>query len=206
MEHRVLWQFQFHFKFHVSRSGVRIPVKAIFCDVTPMTTHINQSINQSIKLFAKYSPLVDRGRKLKEGKKAEKWSSLGFWAPDLENVELELPHCAVIAAHAARFQVRGSNPSQGNFFYVTPMTTHINQSINQSIKLFAKYSPLVDHGRKLKEGRKAEKWSWLGFWTPDLENVEFEVELSQYTVLQWVLIRQLALFTSRWSFSVVCVR
>ena len=32
-----------------------------------------------------------------------------------------------------RFQVWGSNPSQGNFCDVTPMTTHINQSINQSI-------------------------------------------------------------------------
>ena len=37
-----------------------------------MTSHINQSINQSIKLFKKYSLLIDRGRKLGEGKKKRK--------------------------------------------------------------------------------------------------------------------------------------
>ena len=36
-----------HFTFHISRPGTWIPVEAIFCDVTPMTTHINQWI----KLF-----------------------------------------------------------------------------------------------------------------------------------------------------------
>ena len=43
------------------------------------------------------------------------------------------------------------------------MTTHINQSINQSIKFFKKYSPLIDRGRKLGEGKKTEKLPWLGF-------------------------------------------
>ena len=75
-----LWQFQFHFKIHLSRSGVPVPVKAIFCDVTPMTTHFNQSI----KLFKKYSPLIDRWRKLRRGKKPKKWFWLGFRTPDLE--------------------------------------------------------------------------------------------------------------------------
>ena len=70
---------------HVSRSGVRIPVKAIYCGVAPMTTHINQSINQSIKLFKKYSPLIDRGRKLGEGKKRKNCHDWEFepqtWKP-----------------------------------------------------------------------------------------------------------------------------
>ena len=79
-----LWQNQFHGKFHVSRSGVRTPVEAILCDVTPMTTHINQSINQSIKFFKKYSPLIDRCRKLGEGKKAKKIPVTGIRTPDLE--------------------------------------------------------------------------------------------------------------------------
>ena len=62
-------------QLHVSRSGVRVPVKAIFRDGTPMATHINQSI----KLFKKYSPLIDRGRKLGKGKKKpKKWSWQGF--------------------------------------------------------------------------------------------------------------------------------
>ena len=74
LQFSMLWQFQFHLEFHVSRSGVWISVKAIFCDVTPMTTHINQSI----KLFKKYSPLIDRCRKLGKGKKAKKLPWLGF--------------------------------------------------------------------------------------------------------------------------------
>ena len=44
-----LCQFQFHFKFQVSRSEVRIPVKAVFGDVIPMTTCINQSTERAKK-------------------------------------------------------------------------------------------------------------------------------------------------------------
>ena len=69
-----------------SRSGVRIPVKAIFCDVTPMTT---THINQSIKLFKKYSPLIDRCRKLGEGKKSKKLILTGIRTPDLETWNLQ---------------------------------------------------------------------------------------------------------------------
>ena len=72
--------FQFRIKFHVSRSGVRAPVEAILYTVTSMTTRINQSV----KLFKKYSPLIDRCRKLGGGKKAEKLPWLGFRTPDLE--------------------------------------------------------------------------------------------------------------------------
>ena len=87
LQFSIQWQFQ----FHVSRSGVRIPVKAIFCDVTRMTTHINQSI----KFFKKYSPLIDRCRKLGEGKKRKScldWDS----NPWPGNVELELPQYAAL--------------------------------------------------------------------------------------------------------------
>ena len=45
----------------------------------------------------------------------------------------------------------------------------INQSINQSIKLFKKYSPLIDRGRKLREWKKSEKIALTGIRTPDLE-------------------------------------
>ena len=66
---------QFHFKFHVSRSGVRIPVKATFCDVTPMTTHTNQSIDKVIqKIFSIDWPWQKVGKR----KKAKKLSWLGF--------------------------------------------------------------------------------------------------------------------------------
>ena len=81
----VLWQFQFHCKFHVFRSGTQIPVKAMFCDVTPKATHINQSR----KLFKKYSPLIDRCKKLVEGRKAKKRSRLGFEPQDLETGNLQ---------------------------------------------------------------------------------------------------------------------
>ena len=54
--------------------GFESPVKAIFCDGTPMTTHIHQSK----KLFKKYSPLIDRRTKLGEGKKAKNLPRLGL--------------------------------------------------------------------------------------------------------------------------------
>ena len=41
----VLWQFQFHLKFHVSRSGVRIPVKIIFSLFFPFPNFLQRSIN-----------------------------------------------------------------------------------------------------------------------------------------------------------------
>ena len=63
-----------------SRSGVPTPVKTIFCDATPTTTHINQST----KLFKKYSPLIDRCRKFGEEKKEKKIASTGIRTPDLE--------------------------------------------------------------------------------------------------------------------------
>ena len=76
---------QFHIKLHVSKSGVGIPVEAIFCDVTPMTT---QSINQSIELFEKkFStdwPLQKVGRR-KKAKKSIDWDS----NPRPGNVEFE---------------------------------------------------------------------------------------------------------------------
>ena len=82
-------------QLYVSKSGVRTPVKTTFCGVTPMTT----CINQSMRLFKKYSSLIGRCRKLREGKKSgKKLPWLGFETPDLESVEfeveLELPHQA----------------------------------------------------------------------------------------------------------------
>ena len=67
----ILWQFQ----FHVSRSGVRIPVKAIFVMWLQWQLIL---INQSKKLFKKYSPLIDRCRKLREGKEPKKLPWMGF--------------------------------------------------------------------------------------------------------------------------------
>ena len=69
-----LRQFQFHFKIHIARSGVRIPVKTILCDVTPMTTHNNQSI----KLLKKFSidwPLQKVERERKNRKNGLDWDS-----------------------------------------------------------------------------------------------------------------------------------
>ena len=84
LEYCVLWQFRFHFKFHVSRSGVRIPVKAIFCDVTPRATHINQSINQSIKVFKKIFSIDWPLQKVERRKKTEKIGLTEIRTPYLE--------------------------------------------------------------------------------------------------------------------------
>ena len=57
-----------------------------------------------------------------------------------------------------RFQVWGSNPSQGIFCDVTPMTTHINQS--------KKLSENILHWFTVAESWEKEqpkKWPWLGF-------------------------------------------
>ena len=70
LQFSILWQLQ----FHVSRFGVRIPVKAIFCDVTPMAIHTNQSIKTLKKIFSIDWPLQKVGKR----KKPKKWSRLGF--------------------------------------------------------------------------------------------------------------------------------
>ena len=80
--------------------------------------------------------------------------------------------------------------------------------INQSIKLFNKYSPLIDRCKKLGEGKKAKKNDLDWDLNPRPGKLDFDVELklpqfaveekreSAYnclllrTVLQWVLIRQ----------------
>ena len=69
--------------------GFESQSRQFVCGVTPMTTHINQSI----KLFKKYSPLIDRCWKLREEKKRKKdldWDSKS--RPG--NMELELPQHA----------------------------------------------------------------------------------------------------------------
>ena len=81
----VLWQFHFHIKFHVSRSGVRIPVKAILSDVTPMTTHINQSK----KLLENILHWLTVAESWERMKKTEKLPWLGFRTPDLETWNLK---------------------------------------------------------------------------------------------------------------------
>ena len=118
----MVWQFRFHIKFHISRSGVRIPVKAVPCFQVWGSNPIQGSstfpglgfeshssklfmmwlqwqliINQSITLFKN----IFHGLAVAESKrkKSEKKISTGIRTPDLENVEfdveLELPHHAV---------------------------------------------------------------------------------------------------------------
>ena len=103
-------------KFHVSRSGVRTPVKAIFSDVPSMTTHINQSIDKvNQKTFSIDWPLQKVGRRIKSEKKI----LTGIRTPDLETWSFQPigTPCAVpvpVPHQIPRFQVWGSNPSQGN--------------------------------------------------------------------------------------------
>ena len=65
------------------------------------------------------------------------------------------------------------------------MTTHINQSI----KLFKKYSALIDRCRTLGEGKNPKKIISTGILTLNLKNREFEmeVELAQYAEVQHTL-------------------
>ena len=71
-------------QFHVSRSGVQIPVKAIFSDVTLMTTHVNQSMKVIQKIFSIDWPL----QKVERRKKSEKKILNEIWTPDLETWNL----------------------------------------------------------------------------------------------------------------------
>ena len=70
--------------FHVSRSRVRILVNAMFCDVTPKTTHINQSIKLFRQIFSIDWPLQKVGRRKKRkneldwGFKPQTWKR-GIW-------------------------------------------------------------------------------------------------------------------------------
>ena len=92
--------------------------------------------------------------------------------------------CAVaVPLQIARFPDLGLESQSKQFFHATLMTTHINQLI----KLFKKYSPLIDRCRKLREGKNRKKLPWLGTRTPDLENREFEMELAHYAKLQHTL-------------------
>ena len=75
--YNMLQKFQLHLKFHVSRSGVRIPVKAIFVMwLQWQLIVINQSIVKVIwKIFSIDVLLQKVGRRKKNRKK---WSWLGF--------------------------------------------------------------------------------------------------------------------------------
>ena len=79
----ILWQF--HFKFHFSRSGVRIPVKAIclWCD---SSDNSYQSIDKVLKkIFSIDWPL----QKVKRRKKSEKIALTGIRTLDLETWNLK---------------------------------------------------------------------------------------------------------------------
>ena len=72
----VVWLWQ----FRVSRYRVRTPVKATFYDVTPMTTHTDQSIKLFKKIFSIDWPL----QKVERRKKSEKIILTGIRTPGLE--------------------------------------------------------------------------------------------------------------------------
>ena len=57
-----------------SRFGVRIPVKAIFCGVTPMTTHIDQSI-ELFKNILHWLTVAESWEKEKNRKNCLDWDS-----------------------------------------------------------------------------------------------------------------------------------
>ena len=65
---------------------------------------INQSIDQSIRLFKKHSPLIDRGRKLEEGKKPKKWFLTGIRTPDLETWNWNCHSTLNCSTHSTRSQ------------------------------------------------------------------------------------------------------
>ena len=62
-----------------SRSGARIPVKGVLCDVTPMTTHTNQSI-KLFKNILHWLNVAQSWEKEKNRKNCLDW----IWAPVLE--------------------------------------------------------------------------------------------------------------------------
>ena len=103
----VLWQFHFHCKFHVSRSGVRIPVKAIF-----VIWLEQQLILVSRESYSnKYSPLIGRCRKLRKGKKSEKMILTGIRTPGLETWNLKWNwncHSMLYGQHPVNPRCRGN--------------------------------------------------------------------------------------------------
>ena len=104
----------------------------------------------------------------------------------------------------------GFEPQSRHFFVMWLQWQLI--SINQWIKLFKTYSPLIDRCRKLGEGKKAKKLPRLGFgpqtWKCEIGcgtgtgtarcrgQAPYDC-LLLHTVFQWVFIRRLAFSTSR---------
>ena len=124
-----------------SRYGVRIPVKATFCDVTPMTTHINQSK----KFFKKYSPLTDRRQKVGRRKKSEKKILTGVRTPDLERWDLTWLGFEPMTWKTWNWLDGDLNPWPGKHgIGLTEIWTHDLENM---------------------------ELAWLGIRTPDLENV-----------------------------------
>ena len=75
------WKLHFHITFHVSRSGVRIPVEAIFSLFFLLPTFCNQSINRW-RIFLNH--FIDWLKWVVIGVTSQNIASTGVRTPDLE--------------------------------------------------------------------------------------------------------------------------
>ena len=111
-----------------------------FCDVTPMTT----PINQSIKSFRKYSPLIDHCRKLRKGKKPKKLLWLGFeprtWKRGMWRGSGTVCWIAAHAWHAVKPRCRGK---QGKRFMIAHCFTQCSSGCSLGSLLFPRQNHRV---------------------------------------------------------------
>ena len=153
------------------------------------------SINQSIKLLKKYSPLIGRCRKLGKGKKAKKLPWLGFepqtWKRGIWNGPVtgtaQIAYKARDAEWAmgnqrgfpcSTFPGLGFDPRSKQFFCdVTPMTTRINQSIDKVVPKIFSIDWLLQKVRKKR--KNCHDWDS----NPRPGNVEFEVECNWLIII-----------------------
>ena len=135
--------FQFHCKFHVSRFGVRIPVKIIFCNVTPMTTQINQSIEKVIQTL-RWLTVAESWEKEKNRKNCLDWDS----NPKPGNVEF-----AVEPEHT-RNTTQRCREKQGKRPMIAYWSTQCSNGCSLGSLLFPRQDNHVQKWKSLKSESK----------------------------------------------------